>query len=113
VAGTIANDVAAIYFGQPYTIPQVRTPIANPVPDPRLLGTWSLEGFPNFTITERNGRNVMVWNIARQEAIIALGNDEYFMPLDFATVKFTFGDPPSAIWTASWADHPLKVTRVK
>jgi len=56
---------------------------------------------------------VIVWNMARQEAMLALGNDEYFAALDFATMKFTFGDTQSATWTASWADHPLKVTRVK
>jgi len=45
--------------------------------------------------------------------MFSLGNDEYFATLDFATIKFTFGETPSAIWNASWADHPLKVTKVK
>jgi CubicO group peptidase (beta-lactamase class C family) len=113
MAGTIAGDVAAIYFGQPYTVPNIHPPAARPALDPRVLGEWTLEGYPNFTVIERNGRNVMIWNIARQEAMIPLGNDEYFVPLDFAMVKFTFGETPSAIWTASWADHPLQVKKVK
>jgi CubicO group peptidase (beta-lactamase class C family) len=113
VTGQIARDVAAIYFGQPYTVPQIPTPSATPATDPRLLGSWSLEGYPNFTVIERNGRNVVVWNSSRQEVMIPLGHDEYFVPLDFAKIKFTFGDPPSATWDAPWSDHTLKVARVK
>jgi CubicO group peptidase (beta-lactamase class C family) len=110
IAGTIGRDVAAMYFNQPYKVPEI-TPHPAAL-DPRVTGTWSLEGYPNFTVTVRNGRNVLVWTSARQEALIPLGNDEYFAPLDFAKVKFTFDETPHATWDAVWSDHVLKVTRV-
>ena len=110
VAGTIAADIAAMVFEKPYKIPEV-TPQTAPL-DPRIAGTWSLEGYPNFTVVQRNGRNIIIWTTARHEALIPLQHDEYFAPLDFAKVKFTFEPTQSAVWDAPWAPHPLTVTRV-
>lgn len=111
VTGPIARDVAAMYFGQPYAIPRIPTPGRLSPVDPRVLGQWALEGYATFTVVERMGRPVIVWDLARQEAMIPVGRDEYFAPLDFARIVFTFGDTAQAVWTAPWTDHPLKVTR--
>jgi CubicO group peptidase (beta-lactamase class C family) len=112
VTSAIARDVAAMHLGQPYKVTEINTPSPAPPPDRRVLGTWKLEGYPNFTVVDRNGRYVVIWNSARQEALMPLGNDEYFVPLDFSKVKFDFsGEAPQATWDAPWADHTLKVTR--
>jgi CubicO group peptidase (beta-lactamase class C family) len=109
----IAKDVAAIVFGLPYEMPAITLPATAPPPDPRILGEWVVEGYPPATIVERNGRFVLVWTRARQEALIPLGHDEYFLPLDFAQMRFTFGETEGATFSAPWSDRPLTVTRVK
>jgi CubicO group peptidase (beta-lactamase class C family) len=109
----IAKDVAAIAFGLPYEVPQIVLPATVPPPDPRVLGEWIIEGYPPATIVDRNGRYVLVWTRARQEAVIPLGHDAYFLPLDFARMTFTFGETESATFTAPWSDRPLAVTRPK
>lgn len=112
VAGAIAHDVAAMVFGEPYTVPSVDLPAKPIAPDPRILGSWSLEGYPPFQVVSRNGRDIIIWTTAREEALIPLGNDEYFAPLDFAHVKFDWsGAQPKATWSAPWSDRVLAVTR--
>jgi len=111
VTSPIAKDVAAIAFGLPYEVPRITLPAQPPPPDPRVLGEWVIEGYPPATIVERNGRYVLAWTRNRQEALIPLGQDEYFLPLDFARMRFTFGETVSATFTAPWSDRPLTVTR--
>jgi len=109
----IAKDVAAIAFGLPYEVPRVVLPATAPPPDPRVLGEWVIEGYPPATIVDRGGRYVLVWTRARQEALVPLGHDEYFLPLDFARMRFSFGERATATFTAPWSDRPLTVTRPK
>ena len=114
VAGSIAKDVAAMVFEQPYTIPSGPVLKGNRPIDARLFGSWTLEGFPNpFSIEMRHGRAVLSWNSVRQSAILRAGDDSYFLPLDWATVLFRFGEGGTidGTWTAPWSDKPLKVTR--
>jgi hypothetical protein len=112
IAGAIAKDVSAIAVGQSYAIPIAPSVGSRPI-DSRLLGSWSLEGFPNpLSIEMRRGRAIGSWNTVRQTAILRTGEDSYFLPLDWATVVFRF-DGDRAIegtWTAPWADKPLKLT---
>ncbi len=112
VAGAIAKDVAAIALGQPYTIPVPAAAGAGTI-DPRLLGSWTLEGFPYpFSIEMRHGRPIVSWNTVRQSAMLRTGVDAYFLPLDWATVTFRFTEVTvEGTWTAPWSDKPLKVSR--
>lgn len=110
VTSPMAKDIAAIALGLPYTVPAVAMPAQAPPRDPRVLGTWVIEGYPPATIVDRNGRYVLVWTRARQEALIPLGNGEYFLPLDFARMRFA-ADAATATFTAPWSDKPLTVTR--
>jgi CubicO group peptidase (beta-lactamase class C family) len=114
VAGSIARDVAAMVFGQPYKSPVAPASAGTRSIDSRLFGSWTLEGFPNpFSIEMRHGRAVLSWSAVRQSAILRAGDDSYFCPLDWATVVFRFGrdGPIDGTWTAPWSDKPLKVTR--
>jgi CubicO group peptidase (beta-lactamase class C family) len=111
VTSPMAKDIAAIAFGLPYEVPRIVLPASPVPPDPRVLGEWVIEGYPPATIVDRNGRYVLVWTRARQEALIPLGSGEYFLPLDFARMRFTFGATAAATFTAPWSDKPLAVTR--
>ena len=113
VTSPIAKDVAAMAFGLPYEVPRVCSPASPPPPDPRVLGEWVIEGYPPATIVERNGRYVLVWTRARQEALIPLGPGEYFLPLDFARMTFTFGEPATATFprrgrTSRWRSRECR-----
>src|SRR5262249_4383803 len=115
VTGTIARDVAAIHFGQPYEAPSAPPKGSKPI-DSRLFGKWSLEGFPNpCTIEMRHGRPLPSWTPVRQSAILRVGENQYSLPLDWATATFRFSEDGSAegTWTAPWTDKPLKITRVR
>ena len=114
VTGAIARNIAAISFGEPYKIPSAPAVDGSKPIDPRLFGTWSLEGFPNpFKIEMRHGRPVVFWSPVRQSAFLRVSDDQYFMPLDWATAIFRFAADGSAegTWTAPWSDKPLKITR--
>ena len=115
LAGSVAQDVAAMYFGQPYTTPRVTLSKGWP-PVAELAGTWQMEGFPPFTITIRSGRPVAAWNGIRASALVPAGPDTWFERLDWATFKFerdASGRLSGGIITAPWAAQPMKLTRLK
>jgi hypothetical protein len=112
IAGSIAGDVAAMYFGKPYRNPESPKLAAAPF-DKRLAGSWLLEGFPDgFKIVERNGRGVVVWNEIRQAALLPIEGGGWFTPLDWGTITFK-DDLSEGTMNTPWAAGPLKVTRVK
>ncbi|HJW93189.1 MAG TPA: serine hydrolase domain-containing protein [Thermoanaerobaculia bacterium] len=111
VAGSIAGDVAAMYFGKPYTNPQPPK-YTNAAFDKRLIGTWLLEGFPDgFKIGERGGRGLVVWNEIRQGALLPVEGG-WFTPFDWGTITFK-DDLSEGTMVTPWAAGPLKVTRTK
>ena len=111
IAAPIATDLAAIYFGKPYKVPQASKYLNAPF-DKRLLGKWLLEGFPDgFSITERGGRGIVVWNEIRQGALLPIEGG-WFTPLDWGTITFK-DDFSEGTMTTPWAAGPLKVTRVR
>ena len=118
VVPTIAQDVAAIYLGEPYVSPSLPARVDPPPPlDPRIAGVYSLETRPEpFTIAIRNGRPFMSWNSTRQSALIPLGENRWLIPLDWGTLTLernADGSYEQGSMTAIWADAPLKVTRRK
>jgi CubicO group peptidase (beta-lactamase class C family) len=113
LAGVVAERAAALAFGEnpPASAPKPALPGAL---DPRLAGLFELEGFPHpFTIEMRYGRPLVVWNAARQSALLRTGENEFFMPLDWATVTFRFGEGGAVEGTfvSPWSEKPLKVSR--
>jgi CubicO group peptidase (beta-lactamase class C family) len=117
IVPTIAQDVAAMYFGEPYEIRSVQLQPNPPAADPRIAGVYSLETRPNpFTIAIRDGRPFMSWNSARQSALIPLGANRWFIPLDWGTLTLernADGGYEQGTMTAAWSDTALKVTRRK
>lgn len=117
VVPQIAQDVAAIYLGEPHTKPSVPTPM-NPAPpvDPKITGVYLMETRSNpFTIAIRKGRPYMSWNSARQSALIPLGDNRWYITLDWGTLTLdrnADGRYEKGTLTAIWADKPLNVTRV-
>ena len=113
IAAPMGGDLAAIYFGKPYKIPQ-KPKLANAPFDPRMAGRYSLEGFPDgFTIAERGGRGVVVWNQIRQGALLPVAADKptWFTPLDWGTLELN-ADYSEGTLVTPWASGPLKVKRV-
>jgi CubicO group peptidase (beta-lactamase class C family) len=114
VAGVIASDLAAMLLDKPYTTPTMPPSSGLKPVDPRVFGSWSLEGFPNpFVIEKRHGRAIVSWSATRQSAILRTADDTYFMPLDWATLTFRFEKDGTVEgkWLAPWSEKPLKVTR--
>ena len=113
VAGTIAQDVAAMYFGEKYAIPTV-TPATNARPiDPRLLRSYEVENMPwKFTIRLRDGRPFVAWNEIRQEAMLPIGPDQWFLPLDWAVLTLRLdanGQLAEGVLNGPWSEKPMKV----
>jgi CubicO group peptidase (beta-lactamase class C family) len=114
VTGLIAERAAAAALGEPVR-PTDEPARAEAAPlDPRIAGTFLVEGisFP-ITFETSHGRAVATWNPARVSALLRAGPDEWFMPLDWATL--TLGPAkdgtPELTLVAPWADKPRKVTR--
>lgn len=118
IAGTIAQDVAAMWFGEKYSTPETPKLAKTPPPiDPRVLGTYTLQGFPNpFTIVDRGGKAVVVWNQIRQSAFLPTETpNTWFMPLEWGTLELkpdADGGFTEGTWHAAWASGPLTVKRV-
>ena len=117
VAGTIAQDVAAMYFGEKYTTPHVALTPDAPPPDPRILRSYEVENMPwKFTIRMRNGKPVVEWNEIRQEAMLAMGPDQWFLPLDWAVLTLRLdanGGLAEGVLAGPWNDKPMKVIVAK
>jgi CubicO group peptidase (beta-lactamase class C family) len=114
IAGTMSGDIASMYFGKPYTNPSFPKLQAAPL-DARALGTYSLESFPNpFTVVDRGGHGVVVWNEIRQSAMLPVAGAErkWFMPLEWGTFELN-GDFSEGTFNAAWGSKTLKVTRLK
>jgi CubicO group peptidase (beta-lactamase class C family) len=88
VPGTIAENVAGIYFGREVASPEIAL-AANPKPmDPRLAGTYEVVGRPwTFTLSIREGRPIVAWTEARVSGLSRIDDDTWFSPFDWA--KFT------------------------
>ena len=83
--------------------------------DARALGTYSLESFPNpFTVVDRGGHGVVVWNEIRQSAMLPVAGAErkWFMPLEWGTFELN-SDFSEGTFNAAWGSKTLKVTRLK
>lgn len=114
IAGTIGGDVASMYFGKPYTNPSFPKVQTAPL-DTRVLGSYALEGFPKpFTVIDRGGKGVIVWNEIRQSAMLPVAGAErtWFMPLEWGTLALN-GDFSGGTFNAAWGSRTLTVTRVK
>jgi D-alanyl-D-alanine carboxypeptidase len=115
LTGAIAEQAAAVVLGDaPLPLPSLKPALPGPI-DPRILGSYRLEGYPQpVTIEVRHGRTVASWNTSRVSAFVKTGKDEYFMPLDWATVTFrpAEGGTMEGSFAAPWAEGPLKLTRV-
>ena len=88
VSGTIAENVAAMYFGR--EVPSAEVALAkSPAPmDPRLAGSYEVVGRPwTFTLSLRDGRPFVAWNEIRRSALHRIDADTWFSPLDWA--RFT------------------------
>ena len=88
VAGPIAENVAAMYFGR--EVPSAEVALAkSPAPmDARFAGSYEVVGRPwKFTLSLRDGRPVVAWNDVRKSALHRIDADTWFSPLDWA--KFT------------------------
>lgn len=113
VAGTIAKDVAAIAFKKPYPKRAADLSGNGPV-DPKLFGSWAVEGFPNpLTIETKHGHALASWSATHQNAILRTGDNTYFLPLDWATLNFSSapGGAVEGTLAAPWSDKPRKMTR--
>jgi hypothetical protein len=117
VAGTIAQDVAAMYFGEKYTMPSVPQMTDAPPFDSRLLRSFEVENMPwKFAIRMRDGKPFLAWNEVRLEAMLPAGPDRWFLPLDWAVLTLRLdanGDLADGAMTAPWTDEPLKVVLAK
>jgi len=112
VASTIAQDVAAMYFGEKYTVQSVELAPGKAF-DPRLVRSYAVEGMPwKFDIILRDNTPFVKWTAVRQEAMLPAGPDRWFLPLDWAVLTLRIGaDGQLAEGTmvAPWNDGPLKV----
>jgi CubicO group peptidase (beta-lactamase class C family) len=114
VTGLLAERAAAAALGEPVqpTAAPVRAEAA-PL-DPRIAGSFLVEGIPfPITFETSHGRAVATWNPTRVSALLRAGPNEWFMPLDWATLTLgTAKDgTPELTFVAPWAEKPLKVTR--
>ncbi|HEU5248591.1 MAG TPA: serine hydrolase domain-containing protein, partial [Thermoanaerobaculia bacterium] len=93
VAGTIAESVAAMYFGRDVPSPAVSL-AANPAPmDPQFTGDYEVIGRPwRFALFQRSGKPVIAWNEIRMSALKRIDADTWFSPLDWARLTFRFRD---------------------
>ena len=91
VSGTIAESVAALYFGRDVASPDVALAL-NPEPmDPRLTGSYEVVGRPwTFNLSIRDGRPVIAWTEIRQSALRRIDADTWFSPLDWAKLTLRF-----------------------
>ena len=115
VTGPIADGAAAAVLGE--SVKPVEPPArAEAAPlDPRIAGAYLVESFPMpVTLEVSHGKAVATWNASRVSALLRTGPDEWFMPLDWATLKLVPGDggAPELVVTAPWIGRPIKVTRV-
>jgi CubicO group peptidase (beta-lactamase class C family) len=110
VASTIARDVAAMYFGEKYTVPSVELAPGKPF-DTRLTRSYALEGQSyTFDIVVRDNTPFVKWTAIRQEAMLPAGPDRWFLPLDFAYLTLrTDGSSVEGTMIAPWSDKPMKV----
>lgn len=109
--GTIAETVAKAVFGMPYEVAAAPKILATGTFDPRMLGSWNLEGLPyQFTLELRSGTPILTWTPARQSAYLRIGERTWFSPFDWARIEWE-PDYAKATWTAPWAEKPLAVTR--
>lgn len=111
VASTIAQDVAAMYFSEKYTMPSVELAPGKPF-DARLARSYALEGMPwKFDIILRDNTPFMKWGPIRQEAMLPAGDNRWFLPLDFATMTLRIDDngQPVGEMVAPWNDKPMKI----
>lgn len=91
VAGTIAEHVAAMYFGR--EVPSAEVPLAkSPAPmDPRFAGSYEVVGRPwTFTLSLREGRPVVAWTEIRKSALHRIDEVTWFSPLDWAKLTMRF-----------------------
>lgn len=115
VTGPIADSAAAAAFGE--SVKPVEPPArgeAAPL-DPRIAGSYLVESFPMpVTLEASHGKAVATWSASRVSALLRTGPDEWFMPLDWATLKLVAGEggAPELVVTAPWIGKPIKVTRV-
>lgn len=114
VTGLIAEKAAAAALGE--KVEPVAAPAGLRVAalDPRIAGAFLLEGIPfPVTFETSHGKAVAAWNSSRVSALLRAGPNEWFMPLDWATLTLRTADDgtPELTLTAPWADKPRKVTR--
>ena len=111
VAGTIAEDVAAMYFGEKYTIQSVE--LAPNTFDPRLVRAYTVEGTPwSFNILMRGSTPYVKWGPIRQEAMLPAGPNRWFLPLDFGMLTLRLDDSGQLVegtMVAPWSDKPMAV----
>ena len=110
VSGTIAESVAALYFGRDVASPDVAL-APNPEPmDPRLTGSYEVVGRPwTFNLSLRDGRPVIAWTEIRQSALRRIDADTWFSPLDWA--KLTLRFRPDGTFDGAIAMSPSDITR--
>jgi hypothetical protein len=107
-----------MYFGEKYTTPDVKLLATAPALDPRIAGSsYLLEGFPYpFKIEVRNGRPIVEWNEIRQEAMLPVAANQWFLPLDWAILTLRLDDAGKLVegtMTAPWSAKEMKVTAAK
>lgn len=91
VSGTIAESVAAMYFGREVPSPTVSLAVKPAPMDPRFTGDYEVVGRPwKFTLSLRGGRPVIAWNEIRMSALKRIDEDTWFSPLDWAKLTFRF-----------------------
>jgi CubicO group peptidase (beta-lactamase class C family) len=113
VPGAITRDVAGMVFGQKAPSPAVKL-ASSPAPiDPRLLGTYAVEGRPwTLTISLHEGRPLLSWNEIRQSALLRVDGDTWFSPLDWARFQLRFDESGTFQGTMSMAAmEPLRLIR--
>jgi CubicO group peptidase (beta-lactamase class C family) len=113
MVGSIAEKVAAIHLGKPYDIPRAPRTIPVGALDSRLPGSYRVEGIRHpFRVEVRDGTPLVTWTPSRQSAFLRVDERTWFLPLDWAVLKFE-PDHRRGVWTAPWADHPLEVTKIE
>jgi CubicO group peptidase (beta-lactamase class C family) len=113
VPGTIAESVAAMYFGREVASPDVPL-AANPRPmDPRFVGSYEVVGRPwTFTLSLFEGRPIVAWTEARVSSLHRIDEDTWFSPFDWA--KFILRFRPDSTFEGSFAipgSEPLAIKR--
>lgn len=113
VTGTIAENVAGIFFGREIASPEVAL-AASPKPmDSRLTGTYEVVRRPwTFTLSIRDGRPIVAWTEARVSGLSRIDDDTWFSPLDWA--KFTLRFQPDGMFEGKLAlpgAEPLPLRR--